>query len=320
MKMAAEKDEDLADLILSQTGMDWDLIQSDMHEISTEELIRGLISLELYVNKKFAQEVAGRKDAVFHLRKLIQDGRYWNETGQGKGWSPIHAIHILALIRNQEALELLLDAIRYRGYDLDEMLDNVTSLLVAFGEDAIEPLIKFTKDETLEAYTRSTATTSLAILTRNNPTYKNIVMRHLIELLESTGEDTFASLIVHDITLYHDTSIIPEIHKVFEEEKILEFFMSEENFISKIKSKDDEKEIENNTQDPLDHFSRENIESLDDHSSKPDEEDFAWLGEDDPESEMDDEIIRKEKIGRNDPCPCGSGKKYKKCCMGKEKS
>ena len=24
--------------------------------------------------------------------------------------------------------------------------------------------------------------------------------------------------------------------------------------------------------------------------------------------------IRHEKIGRNDPCPCGSGKKYKKCC------
>ncbi len=25
----------------------------------------------------------------------------------------------------------------------------------------------------------------------------------------------------------------------------------------------------------------------------------------------------KKKIGRNDPCPCGSGKKFKKCCMGK---
>ena len=21
-----------------------------------------------------------------------------------------------------------------------------------------------------------------------------------------------------------------------------------------------------------------------------------------------------DKVGRNDPCPCGSGKKYKKCC------
>ena len=25
----------------------------------------------------------------------------------------------------------------------------------------------------------------------------------------------------------------------------------------------------------------------------------------------------KPKIGRNEPCPCGSGKKYKKCCIGK---
>ena len=23
----------------------------------------------------------------------------------------------------------------------------------------------------------------------------------------------------------------------------------------------------------------------------------------------------KPKVGRNEPCPCGSGKKYKKCCM-----
>lgn len=26
----------------------------------------------------------------------------------------------------------------------------------------------------------------------------------------------------------------------------------------------------------------------------------------------------EEKVGRNDPCPCGSGKKYKNCCMKKE--
>ena len=29
------------------------------------------------------------------------------------------------------------------------------------------------------------------------------------------------------------------------------------------------------------------------------------------------ETIRSDKdkaVGRNDPCPCGSGKKYKKCC------
>ena len=26
-------------------------------------------------------------------------------------------------------------------------------------------------------------------------------------------------------------------------------------------------------------------------------------------------VIRSEKTGRNEPCPCGSGKKYKKCCV-----
>ena len=29
------------------------------------------------------------------------------------------------------------------------------------------------------------------------------------------------------------------------------------------------------------------------------------------------QVVRGEKIGRNDPCPCGSGKKYKKCCGAK---
>jgi uncharacterized protein YecA (UPF0149 family) len=30
--------------------------------------------------------------------------------------------------------------------------------------------------------------------------------------------------------------------------------------------------------------------------------------------------VRREgkKVGRNDPCPCGSGKKYKRCCLLKE--
>ncbi|MDR3337587.1 MAG: SEC-C domain-containing protein, partial [Treponema sp.] len=38
----------------------------------------------------------------------------------------------------------------------------------------------------------------------------------------------------------------------------------------------------------------------------------------DDDEDRDDEVqtVRREgpKIGRNDPCPCGSGKKYKKCC------
>jgi len=35
---------------------------------------------------------------------------------------------------------------------------------------------------------------------------------------------------------------------------------------------------------------------------------------DSSEKEKKQQPVRSRKIGRNDPCPCGSGKKYKKCC------
>ena len=33
-----------------------------------------------------------------------------------------------------------------------------------------------------------------------------------------------------------------------------------------------------------------------------------------PEVQSSEPVIVKKKVGRNEPCPCGSGKKYKKCC------
>jgi len=50
----------------------------------------------------------------------------------------------------------------------------------------------------------------------------------------------------------------------------------------------------------------------------------TWAGYKDEPDDMTYEKEEKEepyraglKIGRNDPCPCGSGKKFKKCCMEK---
>jgi len=50
-----------------------------------------------------------------------------------------------------------------------------------------------------------------------------------------------------------------------------------------------------------------------------DDEDYSDLPfeQDDYEYEPPMTIVKEKKIGRNEPCPCGSGKKYKKCCMRK---
>jgi len=44
---------------------------------------------------------------------------------------------------------------------------------------------------------------------------------------------------------------------------------------------------------------------------------------DHPKNKVGGELFKNKtsliKIGRNEPCPCGSGKKYKKCCLDKDK-
>lgn len=44
------------------------------------------------------------------------------------------------------------------------------------------------------------------------------------------------------------------------------------------------------------------------------EEDICALLEEIRKEKVDTMRYEQAKVGRNEPCPCGSGKKYKKCC------
>ena len=314
-------DEDFADLIINETGSEWYFIEEELPEMPTEILIEGLKTLGLYVNKKYAMEIAKRDDAVFWLRKVIQDGQYWNQEDYGNGWAPIHTIHILPLINTKGSLELLLDTIRYRSDELDNWLtENVASNLIAFGEDAIEDLKRFSSDETLEAFARNTATTALAFLANKIPSYEDDIKEHFLKLLNTTGDPTFASLVADNIASFHDPSVMPDIRRAFEEDRIDLVIENEEEIELVIAGEYDSILFSECKKYPLDHFSRKNIEYL--HSINNQEPVYDDIFLDDEPFEFEDiednENPKKIKIGRNEPCPCGSGKKYKKCCMDKE--
>lgn len=304
--MAVEKDEDFADLIKSQTGISWDDIKAIIPEMSTEELVELMAELKLYVNTTLALEIAKREDAVFYLRKLIQNGRHWRIST----WFPVHAIHILALIKNKEALELLLDTIRYRGDDLGDWLtEDVPGLLGSFKENSIERIKEFSSDETLESFVRGMAVTGLAVLARKYSSQKNQIKNYILKSFNTTGDTEFAALIVDDLVSLHDASVLPDIQRAFEEGRIEEFIINMED-IESIISDTTDKRFERHLKEPVDHFSRKEIEYLHNlHYARSEKKDVEPA-----------EVESKKKIGRNEPCPCGSGKKYKKCCMGKEKS
>jgi hypothetical protein len=56
------------------------------------------------------------------------------------------------------------------------------------------------------------------------------------------------------------------------------------------------------------YYNHNNTDDYDDDDFEDDDDDDFY-----PDRHLEPEI-RKPKIGRNEPCPCGSGKKYKKCC------
>jgi len=68
--------------------------------------------------------------------------------------------------------------------------------------------------------------------------------------------------------------------------------------------------------DDWDCFNEDDADDYDDLEN--DDEDELIGFNDEPVNEVrapQQEPYRHEnKVGRNDPCPCGSGKKYKKCC------
>ena len=316
--MNEENIDDLEDLISSRTEIEWDDMKVFLPEMPTEELVNLMFELDLYVNKTLALEIERRKDAVFYLRKLIQNGRSWQSNDSEYTWSPIHTIHLLALIKTREAFGLFLDILRYRGEDLGDWLtEDVPGLLAAFGEDFIESLLEFTEDETLESVVRGMAVTSLSVLARKYPVHESHVKEHIIKLLNDTDDSIFATHIIRPIAMCHDPSLMPEISKAYDGHKIDEFIGNKKD-MEKIINGEYDDEFKIHTKDPLEHFSRKNIGHIHSiHYGDQEEHDIGIMKNIIEESETEEIEPAEKKVGRNAPCPCGSGKKYKRCCMRK---
>lgn len=295
--MEGDKDEELADWIGEYRDFDWAEIKKDMPKMSTEELVDLMVELELYVNKTIALEIAKREDAVFWLRRLIQNRELWLPEKGGDAFAPIQAIRILALIKTNEALELLLDSLRYLNEDLGDILtEEPTALLFAFGEGVIGKLKEFSADETLEPFTRGTSVTALVLLAKKFPSRANEVKEHLVKLLNTTKDRTAASLIADDLATFHDPSLLREIERAFKEGRMDDFtrWNDIEDAFNDVGGTLEEFFLK----EPLYFFSSGNIKNL--HA-------LCYPSR---------KKKTAKKAGRNEPCPCGSGKKYKKCCIG----
>ena len=273
--------------------------------VDTGDLVDYMISLELDVATDLALEIGKREDALFGLRKLLQDGMFWYSTRRGNGWAPIHAIHLLPLIKTRDALKLLLDIMRYKGEELSDWLtEDCPTLLAAFGEEAIELLEEYTHDETLETFARSSAQTALTVIAHRHPDRRDEIKNYLRKLFKEASDITFTSYMTGDILSFRDPGVLADVYAAFDEGRIDPTFIGRDEVDEIFNSPEEKQDYQHHMRDPLDYFSEENLEFL--------------RRQDYLEQESEKDQKEKEKVGRNDPCPCGSDKKYKNCCWVKD--
>jgi hypothetical protein len=84
--------------------------------------------------------------------------------------------------------------------------------------------------------------------------------------------------------------------------------------------RDDEDDLDEDDEDEYEWGEEDELAYEDENEEIVYEDDENLEGDADQLREKFEKLERGgPKIGRNDPCPCGSGKKYKKCCMEKDR-
>ena len=253
------KDEPLEEIISAYKGINIEILCEEMEDVPTGTLVSAIIELGCFVTEEIAIEMAGREDALFWLRKLLQDGRLWHP---GKRWDPFgpeNAMHILALIGTPEVLQLELDMLRFKEYEIGESLtEYMPYILYRFGEIAIDPLMEFITDETLTNTVIDTATKALVVISLDHPQHTSRVKEHILGLMRSTKDPTICADHIYNLLIYCDDDLLPDINKAFEDDRVDLDNLEQEDVEDIMEIMLDE-ELALVKQDPLDYFSEKDI-------------------------------------------------------------
>jgi hypothetical protein len=279
-----------------------------------EELVERMISCGLMVNYGLAAELLERREVVPSLIDILEDDRYWEPGGLGGGWGPIHAIHLLGAIKTDECLRALIKLIRGRGKDLgDWLIEDMPSILAGFGPRAVGPLEELVRNRGLDIFSRATAVRALAAIAHRHEEVRERVIELLRKVVTEEEEDPeFRSLAADDLAQFKHPGALADLKSLFDRGMIDETIVDWEGIERICNTPEERLGYRRDLRDPLDYFLPGNLRRLWEISYGKGPAHFV---------DAAGRVVHQEKpkkVGRNDPCPCGSGKKYKSCCWPRE--
>jgi Protein of unknown function (DUF1186)/SEC-C motif len=270
------------------------------------------------------------------LEKCIEDIE--NLIDQPDYMLHIYAMYLLAQFREQQAYPLLVQLFSIPGETVHDISGDVVTedlgrilASVSCGDDSlIKSLIE---NRNLNEYVRSAAIRALVTLVACNEKSREELISYFHELFNGRIEKEYSlvwnELVSSSADLYPE-ELYQDIEQCYEDELVASLYISlddvqdmlelgKDETLSQLRSKRSHMLVTDAISDMnwwscfqpqkesrgIPNLTKKKLSSL-----------LSKLAVE--PSPRQTEPFRSRKIGRNEPCPCGSGKKYKKCCLWRD--
>lgn len=211
-------------------------------------------------------------------------------------WAPLHAWRALGQLRAEPAAEALVQLFAELPDD-DWITEELPIVFSMIGPSATPALTVFLGDDSIDEFCRISVPGCLERIAQDHPAYREACISVLMRQLErsKTNGSTLNAFLVLSLVELRATQAISLIRSVYAKRRV------DLTVLGDVEDAEIAMGIRARRSSPPPRLSYLYGSSAAD-----------GVGED---GDLNLPVLRAKKVGRNDPCPCGSGRKFKKCCL-----
>jgi len=235
------------------------------------------------------------------------------------------ALYLLALWREPRAFRPIVEYLTADPAAADEQLDlslteDVPAILARTYDDSeLGPLKTIIETSGAPLFVRGACVRGLHAMVRLGKLDRSAVVTYLeavAQSLDHEAEQEFIEVSAMDLAAFGDERLWSVIDNWLAEGLIDETFLRRADIEAVYNAPYDEVNEELTRRERFDELIDYLVGWAWFNVSDPRELAPVDVADDDLDDEPEEPYVRGgRKIGRNEPCPCGSGKKYKKCCL-----
>ncbi|MCP3776421.1 DUF1186 domain-containing protein [Paenibacillus sp. MZ04-78.2] len=288
-----------------------------------------------YNNGKFPRNelqhiIEQKEEAIPYLLQIMNDLKddYEKVLDRPTRIDFIYAYFLLAQFQVKELFPIMIDVLSKPSEICENIFDDAITegigrILASVYNGEIDLLLGLIENTKANQYARGQALNALVVLVLNDHLSRDFVMDYFKQLMNGKLAETNyyinAEIVCCCEDLYPE-EVLPDIQRLYEDQ-VVESTIIRLDSIEKTLQKTKEDVLRKNYQKHNFQLITSAIEEL---------QDWACFRQDFHEmltnsySKVErsaasgdlksNPAVKVEKIGRNDPCTCGSGQKYKKCC------